>query len=392
MLYTTKYAPKKLNEIIGNKDKIDQVKQWMLSWINNKKRKPLLIWGAPGVGKTSIAYALKNEFDADIIEMNASELRNKKRVQRVLGGSSLASTLFGNLRLVLIDDADILAGRKDSGGSNAITAFLKEAPCPIIVTATNIWDKKFGTIRNECEKIEMKRINKLSLRNLLKNIATKENLDLSDELVQKIADNSNGDVRAALNDLQSLIPSSRMHEEDIFRTIRNIFKASTYSDAKEAIKGDIDYELIKLWIDENIPNEYHDADDIAAAYDSLSMADIFDGRIRKTYWKLLKYSIDLSVAGVALAKKKSYNQFTKYNFPSYLRNMASTVSRRATLKSIGLKIGRKLHVNRKTAIEFLPFIKEAGKSHSEEIVNFYDFSSDELAFVLGTSVSRLKKK
>ena len=94
MLYTVKYAPKKLDELIGNPDRIEHVRQWMLQWISGKKRKPLLIWGPPGTGKTSIAYALKQEYDLDLIEMNASELRNKKRVARVLGQSTLAGSLF----------------------------------------------------------------------------------------------------------------------------------------------------------------------------------------------------------------------------------------------------------------------------------------------------------
>ena len=67
--------------------------------------------------------------------------------------------------------------------------FLREAPCPIIVTATDIWDKKFAGIRNECEKIEMKRINKASVRKHLKSIAKLENLDIPDEKIQEIAEN-----------------------------------------------------------------------------------------------------------------------------------------------------------------------------------------------------------
>ncbi|MBU0532312.1 replication factor C large subunit [Candidatus Micrarchaeota archaeon] len=391
MLYTTKYAPKKLDEIVGNNDKVEQVKQWILKWLSGKKSKALLIWGPPGTGKTSIVYVLKQQFDLDILEMNASELRNKARVERILGASSLAGSLFGRQRLVLIDDADVLAGRKDSGGSTAITKFLKDPSCPVIVTATNIWDKKFASIRNECEKIEMKRVNKASIRKILKDIAKAEQLDLSDDTIQQIADNANGDMRAALNDLQTLSPSARMHEKDIFQMIRNILKATSYQTAREAIEGDIDYDSIKLWLDENIPNEYQTSEDIAAAYDALSKADVFDGRIRKTHWKLLKYSIDLSVVGVALAKKGVYRHFTKYNFPTYLREMSRTVERRAMLKSIGLKIGSKVHTNAKYSLIYLPIIKDLGKTQVSELIDFYKFTEEELAFILGTSVNKLKK-
>ncbi|MDD5172050.1 MAG: replication factor C large subunit [Candidatus ainarchaeum sp.] len=392
MLFTVKYAPKKLDDIIGNPEKVEHAKQWMLHWLAKKARKPLLIWGPPGTGKTSLAYALKDQFDLDLIEMNASELRNRDRVERVVGGTALASSLFGRAKLILIDDADVLAGRKDSGGSTAIKNFLADAPCPIIVTATDIWDKSFSSIRSECEIVDFKKINKLSVRKRLEHVAKAEKLAVSSEALDQIAERAEGDMRAALNDLQAMGPTSRTHDKDIFQIVRGVLKAETYAAAREAVSGEIDYDIIKLWIDENIPAEYETREDISAAYDSLSKADIFDGRIRKSNWQLLKYSIDLATAGVAIAKKAPYRKFTKYNFPEYLRSMSRTMERRAMLKAVGLKIGAKVHANRKDALVYLPVLKELGKNNAERIMDFYGFSDDELAFVLETSVSRMGRK
>ncbi len=392
MLLTVKYAPKKLAGIIGNSEKVEHVRQWMLHWLAGKKRKPLLVCGPPGTGKTALAYALRDEYELDLVEMNASELRNRSRVERVLGQSALAGSLFGRAKLILIDDADVLAGRSDSGGGAAIKKFLAEAPCPAIVTATDIWNKGFAPIRAECEIVDFKRINRLSIRKHLQNIAKAEGLALSEAEIDDISTRAEGDMRAALIDLQSMGPSSRVREKDIFEVIRTILKAESYSAVREAISGEIDYELIKLWVDENIPAEYEKAGDVAAAFDSLSKADIFDGRIRKQNWVLLKYSIDLSTSGVALAKEAPYRKFTKYSFPSYLKNMARTVERRAMLKSIGTKIGHKVHGNRRDALAYLPLLKEFGKKNGEALMEFYEFSEDELAFILETSVSRVKRK
>ncbi len=391
MLYTVKYAPKKLEDIIGNSEKLEQVKQWMLQWISGKPRKALLIWGPPGTGKTSVAYALREQYDLEIVEMNASELRNKQRVERVLGASALAGSLFGRQKLILIDDADVLAGRRDSGGASAIKAFLADSPCPAIVTATDVWDKSFAPIRSECELIEFKRINKLSVRKRLEQVAREEKIPVSQEKIDAISESAEGDMRAALNDLQALGPTSRTHEKDIFQLVRGIFKAESYAAVREMTGGDLDYDIVKLWIDENIPAEYEKPEEVSAAFDSLSKADVFDGRIRKTNWQLLKYSIDLATAGVALAKASAYRKFTKYNFPSYLRSMSASMERRAMLKSIGLKIGAKVHANRRDALEYLPLLKEAGAAHAAAIMDFYEFSEDELAFILETSVSRVKR-
>lgn len=392
MLLTRKYAPKKLDEMVGNREKFEYVRQWILQCMSGKRRKPLLVHGPPGVGKTSLAYVLASEFDLDIMEMNASELRNKKRVERVLGGASLASSLFGRGKIILIDDADILAGRKDTGGATAIKNFLADSTHPIIVTASDIWDKKFVPIRTECEPVELKRINKASLRKHLETIAKNEGIGLSPEELGIIADESGGDMRAALNDLQSGRPSARNREHDIFNIVRDIFKAQTYEEAKKAIEGDFDYEIVKHWIDENIPYEYHSSTDVSLAYDSLSKADIFDGRIRKTNWKLLKYSIALSTAGVALAKTSVYRQFTKYNFPTYLRLMSQSVASRAMVKAVGKKIGSRLHVGAQAAREYFPIIKEIAKEHPEPFMDYYALEEDELAFLLGTSASRVRRK
>ncbi|MFH0737830.1 MAG: AAA family ATPase, partial [Candidatus Micrarchaeota archaeon] len=310
-----KYAPKRLDELIGNSDKIEHARAWMLQWISGKKRKPLLICGPPGTGKTGLAYALKQEYDLDLVEMNASELRNRSRVERILGQSALAGSLFGRTKLILIDDADVLAGRSDSGGGAAIKNFLSESPCPAIVTATDIWGKSFSAIRAECEILDFKRINRLSLKKHLERVAKMEGLEISPDTIEAISQRAEGDMRAALNDLQSLGPTARVHDKDIFEIIRIIMKAESYAAVREAINGEIDYDLIKLWIDENIPAEYEKAEEIAAAYDSLSKADIFDGRIRKTNWHLMRYSIDLATSGVALSKVCAYRKFTKYAFP-----------------------------------------------------------------------------
>ncbi|MBI5227642.1 replication factor C large subunit [Candidatus Micrarchaeota archaeon] len=389
MLFTIKYSPKKLDDIAGNEDSLTKIKQWIVNWLAGKPRRPLLIWGRPGIGKTSVAYALKEQYDLDIIEMNASELRNKDRVERMTGGTLLAGGLFGRQRIVLMDDVDILAGRKDSGGSSAIVNFIKSAPCPIILTATDIWDSKLSQVRNECETIEMKKISKIGIKKTLEKVAKIEKLSIADSTLESIAENAEGDLRAALNDLQALAPTKRDHEKDIFNLVRLIFKAPTYADAKEAVKGDIDYDLLKLWIDENIPNEYETPTDIAGAYDLLSRADIFDGRIKKSRWQLLKYSIDLTTAGVALAKKAPYRKFTKYQFPSFLRNMSRSIGRRALLKSIGMKIGSKLHTNRKEALIYLPFIRSIGKSQQENLMDFYKLEEEEFAFIMEISLNSI---
>jgi replication factor C large subunit len=390
MLFTDKYAPKKIDDIIGNDQVKNRVRQWILNWLAGKRQRPLLLAGHSGIGKTALAYAAAKEFDLDLIEMNASELRNKARIEKVLHGAMMAGSLTGAGKLILIDDVDTLQGRKDFGGAGAIAKVLKECACPIILTTGDAWNKKISTIRSESEVLSLKRVSKPSLQKLLSRIAEAEGIGAG--LVENVVEDSAGDVRSAINDLQAGIPGARDREKDIFNQVRVIFKSSEYQEVREVTKGDFDYDIVKLWVDENIPNEYEKYDDLAAAYNWLSRADIFEGRIRKSYWKYLKYAIDLSTAGVSLAKAEVYRKFTKYAFPEYLKTMSRTIVRRAILKKIGLKIGARVHANRRDALEYMSLLREQGKNYPDDIAGYYDLEEDELAFILETSPRKVSKR
>ncbi|HIH22258.1 TPA: replication factor C large subunit [Candidatus Micrarchaeota archaeon] len=398
MLFFIKYSPQRIDEIIGNEEARTRIRQWLLGWdaSKGKRPKPILVHGPTGTGKTSFAYALKREYELELIEMGSSDLRNREHVERVLGGaaqSGLFGTLSGKKRIILIDDVDALQSA-DTGGGSAITRILKEGNCPVILTATNPWDKKLSGVRAECELVQLRRVSKPSISKILRRISEAEKLNIADEVIISISENASGDVRAAINDLQARSMGTRDREVDIFNKVRSVFKAMTYADAKKVSYGNFDYDIVKLWIDENIPLEYEDTVDMANAYLALSQADIFDGRIKRSHWGYFKYSIDFVTAGVSLSKKEVYRKFTRYQFPSYLREMGATVARRAMRKEIGKKIGSIVHANRKDALEYLPLIRGFCEMENgvEGVMLQYKLSEEEIAFINGVETEKIKKK
>ncbi len=113
-----------------------------------------------------------------------------------------------------------------------------------------------------------------------------------------------------------------------------------------------------LWIEENIPNEYQSPDELSVAFNYLSRADVFNGRIKnRQNWSLLKYASELSTAGVASAKKFVKNKFVKYKFPTYLQKMSYTIASRAILNSACRKIGERMHLSSKEVFAQLKFIR-----------------------------------
>ena len=383
-MLTRKYRPRKLSDIIGNEKAIARVRAWIEAWLKGKKQKPLLIYGPPGIGKTSIAYALANEYNLEILELSASELRNYERIKRKLGGFMHAQSLFGRKKIVLIDDVDFIS-RDDRGAVSTLAKLLRDPPVPVLLTANDAWDKKLAPLRSEVELLEMKRVSPRQIYALLKKIAEKEGIEVSDEKLREIAERSQGDVRSALNDLEARTSGYRDRKFNICDGLKIIFKAESLKKAKYALLiSDVDHDTLKLWLSENIPNEYEKAHEVARAFHYLSRADVFDGRIvRRQYWGFLRYSSTLMVGGVALAKDEKYRKFTRYRFPKFLSALSKYQQRRAFLRSISEKISRKIHLPRKFVEQNISFYAKVVLSGGEHARLFYSLTEEEFKFLEG---------
>lgn len=381
MLLCRKYAPKRVDDVLGNPEVKKQLVRWLLNWQRGVKAKPLLISGATGVGKTALVYALRDEYGLELVEMGTSEVRNKGRVERILGGTGLAATLSGRQKVIFVDDADAMAGRYDRGGIAALAEVLREGRFPAIVTVTDLWDRKVAPLRGACTVLKMRRAIPPTIARYLAWIAKQEGIACPQGAIMEIAKEARGDIRAAINDLQACMPGEREREKDIFARMDALFRAGSYSEARAASRGDIEHDMLKLWIEENIPKAYR-GKEAAEAYDMLSRADVFDGRImRRQHWGFLRYSNDLMCAGVALASERRPG-FIRFAFPSYLRSMGATKASRAMMKGILSKIGRKVHVPGRRCRGYITLVVHQLKEDENACVSLYNFDEEEVEFLL----------
>ncbi|MCS7140407.1 MAG: replication factor C large subunit [Candidatus Nezhaarchaeota archaeon] len=371
--WTEKHKPRtvaEIKEIVGEADYIDRFISWLKDWRPGEKA--ALLYGPPGVGKTLLVEVVAEEFNYELIELNASDTRTESTLKKLVGQPSRTVSLYNvKSKLIFLDEVDGLTGTEDRGGVGAIVELVKESRFPIVMAANDPWDIKLRPLRDVSVMIEFRRLKTYSIIKHLKKICTREGITADEKALKIIAELSEGDMRSAVIDLQAAAQGkrrltvddvswlrSRNRQYQAFDVLRMLFSARRCDDARGVMNSSIiDYETLMLWIDENLPRQYTDPEELAKAYYYLARADIFLGRMSKRQrWELLKYVIDFMTAGVAMAKIKPY-KFTKYGFPQKLLLMAKAKQMRALREALCERISAKCHLSkRKASVEMIPFL------------------------------------
>ena len=102
--WVEKYRPESLGDIVGNQQAIRQMMEWAKNWKTGTP--PLLLYGKPGIGKTSSAYALANDMNWEVVELNASDQRTKGIIERIAGSTATTMSLLGSSRKLLLLDEE----------------------------------------------------------------------------------------------------------------------------------------------------------------------------------------------------------------------------------------------------------------------------------------------
>ncbi len=371
MLWTDKYRPQELSQVVGNKKEIKIITDWVDAWKNNDPQIPLLLVGPPGIGKTTLALIIAKEF-SEYIELNASDRRSQDVIKSTIGESSSSRSLFGDeYKLIILDEVDGIHGTNDRGGVKAIGEIIKKSQHPMILIANDFYSKRLQSIKPKCQVIKMKKSRWNSISALLRKIAKAEGVEAEPAALKEIAVKSQGDVRSAINTLQALSDSdhtlkvsdvenivTKDTRSDIFNAITGVLKSKTPAHVKEAMWIEEDPTLVMEYIAENIPREYKKADEIKKAYDYISKADLFFGRTNRSrhygYWK---YATDFMGIGVSNSKHETYKKFTKIQTPTIFTTMSRNRGKRNLRDKITEKMFEKMHVSSGVAVSMFPYLE-----------------------------------
>lgn len=396
-LWVEKYRPSKVSQIVGNKEAVTEFLAWIEGWKKGSpSKKAVLLYGPPGVGKTSLVHAFAKENGWEIIELNASDFRTREVIEKVVGSASTLGSLTGALgKIILVDEVDGIDARSDAGAVQTLTRLLGETRVPIVMVANDPWDPKLAGLREACQLIKFNRIPKPTIASVLKKVAATEGLKISEDKIKEIAEKAGGDLRSALNDLQIAASGDievgvRDIEKEVFAALTTVFHSGKYSEAVTALENlDLDPAEFFTWVLDNAPDQLS-REDFANAMEYLAKADVFLQRVNnKQAWGLLRYAVPLMTAGVAVSKKTKPKQFVRYSYPSRIRFLSSTRAERELLDGICLKIGRVLHMSgRKAKTEMLPFVKVMLMHDGRGLVDFFNLTQKELEYLKGEGTSR----
>lgn len=206
-----KYRPKNLRELTQDNSLISMFKKCL----ETKEITHLLFHGPPGTGKTSAIQALGRELYREyytdrIIEFNASDDRGINAVREkitshakkyVAEEKTADGYIIPPYKIIILDEADSMTDE----AQDALRVIIEEHSkvtrfCFICNYITKITD----AIKSRCTAVYFKRLEHDTMCNKLKEISTKEDMKLSNNIIDALIDVSNGDMRKAIMMLQNL--------------------------------------------------------------------------------------------------------------------------------------------------------------------------------------------
>jgi replication factor C large subunit len=392
MLWTEKYRPGTLDEVTGQGKAVKEVRAWMDSF---RPGQAAFISGPSGTGKTLLVETIARERGLELQRMNASDKRGRDQIESF---SKVARTfsLFGKGKVILIDEMDGISGR-DRGAVGAIVDLLKRSRFPVFLVGNDYYLQKLAPLRKHVQHIKLTKVPSPSIGKKLKDILKSEGISASETVPASLARWASGDLRSAIQDLQTIsqgrkeiadrdmeILGFRERASSVYDMLPTVMKSGSLSAARKAIwDAGISSEDMFWWVETNA-HLILGPEDIPAAYELLSRADLFRNRVRANQnWRFMAYMSDL-LASVSLHRKHPKHGFVPVQMPDRIMMMSRTKGSRALMKTAFGKMGKHLHCSTRVfKRDYLPYLRLMAKKDKKFSIDGVELEKEEMKTVKG---------
>lgn len=212
-IWVEKYRPETVGDMVGQTEVVERLK----GYISSRNLPNMMFAGPPGTGKTTSAVALSKELFGDhwrpsFLELNASDERGIDIVRGKIKDFARTKSPIGDFKIIFLDEADALT--KDAQHAMRRSMERYTSTCRFILSC-NYSSKIIEPIQSRCALFRFRPLADKDIEGRIKEIAIKEKLDITDEGVAAILYVAEGDLRKAINLLQSASAFGKKLTEDV---------------------------------------------------------------------------------------------------------------------------------------------------------------------------------
>ena len=394
----------KISDFVGNESSRKKVIEWLVKWSDGSK--PLLLVGPPGVGKTSFVHALCRELDIDLIELNASDTRNKNLLAQVISPIFSNSSLTGKKFLLFLDEMDGISKREDSGGLDFLIDLFKE-PSIRVIMAANKSNESIKKISKVSKTITFSQIPPRLSMLYLDKILRLQNASMDVENRIAVVRNSFGDIRYLLNAAQAMkagyaTTKNPVVDIDVENMIGKFFSATTFEEALDIVqRADISYsdprfgqssedrrkDILAAFFSSIVMSKI-EIPTLAVLLNRLSELDVVLGRsLAMRNWKILRYFPLILTKSLFHESRNKYIRYNRYSIG--FENMG-IFSRAQGLRKTLQILAQYFHTSRSTfgSFYFEPLRQVLSNSNQYEDLIRRTITSEKEADVMVREVSR----
>ncbi len=236
-VWVEKYRPRKISEIVGQ----DDVTKRLKTYVGARNLPNMLFAGAPGVGKTTAALALAMElfeegWEQNFLELNASDERGIDVVRGKIKDFARTKALKGDFKIIFLDEADALTKEAQNAMRRSMERYSRV--CRFILSC-NYSSKIIEPIQSRCALFRFRQLNEDAIKSRVHFIAKSEGLTLTDDAMKMLVSSAEGDLRRAINMLQSSASINKSIDPDILSKATSVVTPKRVRSLIEiALKGE----------------------------------------------------------------------------------------------------------------------------------------------------------